>query len=68
MASGIGRLLKKLRPYTIKKGLKYLKHYGFKEFLIRLSERIEPEEVPYGPWYEKHRASEETLKAQAARK
>ena len=64
MASTIGRFLKKLRPYTIKKGLKYLKHYGVKEFFVRLSERIEPEEVPYEPWYEKHKASEETLKKQ----
>ncbi len=26
-------------------------HYGPKEFWIRLHERFEPEEVPYGPWY-----------------
>ena len=47
-----GRMLKKLNPYTIKKGLRYFKHYGPKEFWIRLHERFEPEEVPYGPWYE----------------
>ena len=46
-----GRMLKKLNPYTIKKGLRYFKHYGPKEFWIRLHERFEPEEVPYGPWY-----------------
>lgn len=46
------RMLKKLNPYTIKKGFRYLKHYGPKEFWIRLHERFEPEEVPYGPWYE----------------
>lgn len=62
------RFLKKLRPYTIKKGLLYLKHYGFKDFMTRLSERMEPEEVPYGPWYEQHKASEETLAAQRKRK
>ncbi len=56
--------LKKIRPYTIQKGFRYLKHFGFKEFMIRLSERMEPEEVPYGPWYEKHRAHEEILKKQ----
>lgn len=27
-----GRMLKKLNPYTIKKGLRYFKHYGPKEF------------------------------------
>ena len=40
------RLLKKLSPYTVQKGLRYLKHYGLKEFWIRLHERFEPEEVP----------------------
>ena len=38
--------LKKLKPYNIQKGLRYLKHFGLKEFLVRLSERMEPEEVP----------------------
>jgi len=46
-----GRILKKLSPYTIQKGYRYLKHYGPKEFCIRLHEIFEPEEVPYGPWY-----------------
>ena len=43
------RYLKKIKPYTIKKGIRYLKHYGPKEFWVRLCERMEPEEVPYGP-------------------
>ncbi len=62
-----GRLLsylKKLSPYNIKKGLLYLKHFGWKEFLIRLSDRMEPEEVPYGPWYEKYRKKEPELTKQ----
>ena len=59
--------IRKLTPYNIQKGLKYLKHFGLKEFLIRLSDRVEPEEVPYGPWYEKHKASEEELAAQRGR-
>lgn len=46
--------IRKLKPYNIQKGLRYLKHYGPKEFLIRLSERMEPEEVPYGPWREQY--------------
>ena len=58
------RFLKKCKPYTILKGLRYLRHYGVKEFFVRLQERIEPEEVPYGPWYEQHRATEETLEKQ----
>jgi len=41
-----GRMLKKLSPYTVLKGFRYLKHYGPREFWIRLHERFEPEEVP----------------------
>lgn len=50
-----------ITPYKIKKGFLYWKHFGTKEFLIRLADRMEPEEVPYGPWYEKHKASEKEL-------
>ena len=63
-----GRMIKKLSPYTVKKGLLYLKHYGPKEFWIRLHERFEPEEVPYGPWYEAYVPDEETLNAQRQHK
>ncbi len=59
-----GRLFRKLSPYTIQKGIRYLKHYGLKEFWVRLGERFEPEEVPYGPWYEKYRPSKEELARQ----
>lgn len=58
------RMLKKLNPYTIKKGFRYLKHYGSKEFWIRLRERFEPEEVPYGPWYEAYVPDEAELEKQ----
>lgn len=56
--------VKKIRPYNIVKGVRYLKHFGFKEFMVRLSERMEPEEVPYGPWYENYRAKEPKLEWQ----
>lgn len=59
-----GRMLKKLNPYTIRKGLRYMKHYGPKEFWIRLHERFEPEEVPYGPWYEAYVPDEAELEKQ----
>lgn len=58
------RMLKKLNPYTIKKGFRYLKHYGPKEFWIRLHERFEPEEVPYEPWYEAYVPDESELEKQ----
>lgn len=57
-------VFQKLTPYNIKKGIKYLQHFGIKEFLIRLSDRMEPEDVPYGPWYEAHKASLEVLEQQ----
>ena len=59
-----GRMLKKLSPYTTQKGFRYLKHYGPKEFWIRLHERFEPEEVPYGPWYEAYVPDEAALEKQ----
>ena len=62
-----GKLLhymKKIKPYNIQKGLRYLKHYGPKEFWIRLCERMEPEEVPYGSWFEKHKPAESELEKQ----
>ena len=58
------RFLKKLKPYNIQKGFRYLRHFGLKEFMVRLSERLEPEEVPYSPWYEQHRAKPEELERQ----
>ena len=56
--------LKKLSPYMVLKGIRYLRHFGLKEFLIRLQERMEPEEVPYGPWYENYRPTPEELEKQ----
>lgn len=56
--------IKKIRPYNIVKGVRYLRHFGWREFWIRLSDRMEPEEVPYGPWYENHRAKEPELERQ----
>lgn len=43
------------------KGVRYLKHYGWKEFFVRLQEKAEAENVPYEPWYEKHKATEEQI-------
>lgn len=54
----------KITAQKVVKGIKYLRHYGFKEFLIRLAEKAEAESVPYEPWYEKHRATEKELREQ----
>ena len=63
-----GRLISKMSPYTIQKGLRYLKHYGVKEFWVSLHERFEPEEVPYGPWYEAYIPTREELEKQKKKK
>lgn len=63
-----GKLVKKLSPYTIQKGFRYLKHYGPKEFWIRLHERFEPEDIPYESWYEQYRPDEDTLQRQRKRR
>ncbi|MFG6383308.1 MAG: glycosyltransferase family 2 protein [Lachnospiraceae bacterium] len=57
----------KITPYRIKKGIKYLKHYGPKAFWNRLCDKMEPEKVPYGPWFERHKVSEEELIKQKKR-
>jgi GT2 family glycosyltransferase len=58
------KLVQKLSPYTIQKGIRYLQHYGPKEFWIRLHERFEPEAVPYEAWYEQYRPDEKILEEQ----
>ena len=60
--------VQELSPYTIRKGFRYMKHYGPKEFWIRLHERFEPEEVPYSPWYRAYIPTEETLETQRKQK
>lgn len=57
----------KITPYRIKKGILYFKHYGPKAFWNRLLDKLEPEEVPYGPWFEKHKAGVQELEQQAGR-
>lgn len=54
----------KITVSKVVKGVRYLKHYGFKEFVVRLQEKMEAENVPYEPWYEKHKATEAQLKQQ----
>ena len=54
----------KLKPYYIKKALRYLRHYGVKDFAIRVRERLTPEDVPYDPWFRRRRAADEVLEGQ----
>lgn len=59
-----GRLIRRLSPYNMKKGFKYLSHYGLKGFWVKLNERFQVEEIPYEPWIINHLPSEEELKKQ----
>lgn len=58
------KFLKKLSPYNIKKGILYFKHFGPKEFWVRLTERFQTDDVDYEEWYRNHRPSEEELERQ----
>ena len=57
-------IFQKITVQKVVKGFRYLKHYGWKEFIIRLQEKMEAENVPYEPWYEKHKATAEQIEKQ----
>lgn len=61
------KIIKKLSPYNIKKGLLYFKHFGPKEFWIRLTERFQADDVDYEEWYRNHRATTEELEKQRSK-
>ena len=56
--------MKKVSPYNIKKGILYLRHYGPKEFWVKLTERFQADDVDYEQWYENHKALPEELEKQ----
>lgn len=58
------RLLKAVSPAYIKKGYRYLKRHGWKQFFIRLTERFQPEDINYETWFALHKASERELSEQ----
>ena len=58
------KLIKKLSPYNIKKGLLYLKHFGPREFWVRFTERFQTDDVDYEEWYRNHQAAAEELERQ----
>lgn len=49
----IKKVVKSLNVYTVKKGIAYLRQYGWREFRVRLSERFEGVETDYGEWCKK---------------
>ncbi len=64
----VRKVLKSLNFYTVKKGLSYLKQYGFREFRVRLSERMEEVEADYSQWCAQNAPSQAELEAQRRRK
>lgn len=50
--------------YRVKKAIIYLKHFGWREFWIRIIERFQFGAVEYGKWYESHKVSPEALRLQ----
>ena len=62
------KIVKRLSPYNIKKGLLYMKHFGPKEFWIRLTERFQADDVDYEEWYKNHKPTMEELQRQREEK
>ena len=58
------KIVKRLSPYNVKKGLLYMKHFGPKEFWIRLTERFQADDVDYEEWYKNHKPTMEELQQQ----
>ena len=58
------KVVKKLSPYTVRKGILYLRHYGLKEFAVKLAERFEESDIDYHAWFLQHRVTQEELQRQ----
>lgn len=58
------KLLKKMSPYTIRKGVLYLRHYGVQEFARKLTERFENSDIDYQQWFLSHRVTREQWERQ----
>lgn len=56
--------VKKISPYTIRKGILYLKHYGPKEFAVKMAERFEKSSEDYQKWFLEHRVTPEKWREQ----
>ena len=62
------KIVKRISPYNIKKGLLYMKHFGPKEFWIRLTERFQADDVDYEEWYKNHKPDMEEIQRQREEK
>ena len=59
-----GKMITSISPAYIKKGYRYLKRHGMKQFLIRLTERFQQEDIDYETWFELNKATEKELQEQ----
>ena len=59
-----GKMLTSISPAYIKKGYRYLKRHGMKQFLIRLTERFQQEDIDYETWFGLNKATEKELQEQ----
>lgn len=63
-----GRMIKAVSPAYLKKGYRYLKKHGAKQFMIRLAERFSEQDIDYGTWFDLNRAPEGELSRQRKQK
>ena len=61
-------MAKRLTLYNVKKAFLYLKRYGVRDFIVRLSERFADAEVDYDKWFRSKELTEEQRERQKARK
>ena len=59
-----GKMITSISPAYIKKGCRYLKRHGMKQFLIRLTERFQQEDIDYETWFGLNKATEKELQEQ----
>ena len=59
-----GKMITSISPAYIKKGYRYLKRHGMKQFLIRLTERFQQEDIDYETWFGLNKATEKELQEQ----
>ena len=59
-----GRLFGAISIEHIKKGMRYLERHGLKQFLIRLIERFQSQDIDYETWFALNKATEQELARQ----
>ena len=58
------KMIGSISPAYIRKGYRYLKRHGMKQFVIRLTERFQTQDIDYGTWFQLNKATEKELQRQ----